>query len=82
MSASHFVKLANRCKLTRSTLSSLFQSDVELPGSVLDANDKSKDRDRNCGDDNDFLKGEKTTWEKSTSIFHYKIHFCRNTALE
>lgn len=53
-------------------------SDVEHTGNVLDANDKSKDRDKNSDDNNDFLKGKKTTWEKSTSIFHYKNHFLRN----
>lgn len=47
----------------------------------MDANDKSKDRDRNSGDDNDFLKGEKITWEKFTSIFHYKIHFLQKYSL-
>lgn len=54
-----------------------FSSDVEHTDHASEANDKSEDIDRNPVDDNDFLKGKKVTWENSTSIFHYKIHFHR-----
>lgn len=76
----HLVKLFNRYKLTRRYLIFIVPLMFIFTDSVLDANDKSKDKDRNCEDDNDFLKDEKATWEKSTSIFHYKIHLCGKTA--
>lgn len=74
---SYLAKLANKCTHWHEVPYLHCSSNIEHSGYVLEANDKSDDTDRNAVGNNDFLKGVKVTWEKSPSMFHYKIHFSR-----